>query len=227
MSSFTETRLADLSNVIAISRGIPTQATASVGELPVLSVTDLRLGSAARRFVDAEVLDDYDLWTPEAGDVLLSIEGGAVGETLVLGEGVAPFVPSQQVAIIHVLDETDLDAWYLGAWLATEPAREQLRRLARGSTIQRIPIKELQTLVIPMPPLEIQRDLGERFLAFETAINAHGAIVTCLEQLRALDLAVAFAEITGPHTSSHDTGRRGRAQDAIRSSETPKQNPPN
>ena len=160
----------------------------------MLSVADLRRGSAARLFIDTEALEDSGLRMPEPGDVLVSIEGGTVGETFVVAEGVTPFVPSQQVAVIHVLDESRLHAWYLGAWLTTEPAREQLRRLARGAGIQRIPIKELETLVIPIPSLRIQREIGDRFVAFETAIESHRAIATCLEQLCGLDLAATFAE---------------------------------
>jgi hypothetical protein len=222
MSSVTEARVADLADVLAIDRGIPTQATTRQGgELPVLSVTDLRDGSAAQNFVDRADLRDYRLQIPEPGDVLVSIEGGTVGETLVLSEDENPFAPSQQVALIHVLDETRLDAWYLGAWLATEPAREQLRRLARGSRIQRIPIKELQSLVIPMPPVEIQRDIGEQFLAFQTAIGLHRKIATTLEQLCTLDLAMTFAKTAVASTARPGAGEPGLEPTVAGESRTP------
>jgi len=128
------------------------------------------------------------------GDVLVAIEGGTVGETLVVPDGIGDFVPSQQAATLRVVDATRLDPWYLGAWLAAEPAREQLRRLARGMGIQRIPIKDLGSLIVRVPSLQIQREIGERFRAFETAIQSHRAVTASLEELRDIDLVVTFAD---------------------------------
>jgi restriction endonuclease S subunit len=90
-----------------------------------------------------------------------------------------------------------LDPWYLGAWLSTDPAQEQLRRLTRGSGIQRIPIKDLSSLAVPLPPIAQQRAISERYLAFEAAIRSHRAVATCLEELRDLDLVTAFASGLG------------------------------
>ena len=138
----------------------------------------------------------------QPGDVLVAIEGGTVGETLVVPDGIDEFVPSQQAATLRVVDTTRLDPWYLGAWLTTEPAREQLRRLARGVGIQRIPIKDLASLIVRVPPLEDQREIGERFHAFETAIQSHRAVTACLEELRDLDLVVTFAVESNPTTGN-------------------------
>jgi restriction endonuclease S subunit len=126
-------------------------------------------------------------------DVLIAIEGGTVGETLVVRDGLDEFVPSQQVATLRVIDSATLDPWFLGAWFATEPAREQIRRLARGTGIQRVAIHDLASLTVRLPPLADQRRIGRRFLAFENAIQAHRAITACLQDLRDLDLVVTFA----------------------------------
>ncbi|HZQ86077.1 MAG TPA: restriction endonuclease subunit S [Acidimicrobiales bacterium] len=131
----------------------------------------------------------------QAGDVLVAIEGGTVGETLVVPDGLNEFVPSQQVATLRVHDGTLIDPWYLGAWLTAEPAAEQLRRLARGLGIQRIPIKELSSVVVQVPPIHEQRRIGERFRAFENSIRSHRAVTACLEGLRDADLVVTFAEM--------------------------------
>lgn len=49
----------------------------------------------------------------------------------------------------HAVARTD--PWYLGAWLSTEVGGEQLRRLARGSGIQRIAMKDLSSPTISVP----------------------------------------------------------------------------
>jgi restriction endonuclease S subunit len=115
-------------------------------------------------------------------------------------EGIDEFVPSQQVATLRVVDTTRLDPWYLGAWFTTEPAREQIRRLARGTAIQRVPINDLASLIVRIPPVTDQREIARRFRAFEEAIQAHRAVTACLQDLRDLDLVVTFAD-PGVHTS--------------------------
>ncbi len=196
MTVFAETRLSDLSDAIAMSRGIPTKATArDGGELPVLSVPDLRLGSAAPRFIDTEVLDDYGLRIPEPGDVLRH-------RSKVARSAKHSWSPKARFrSSRHSRWPSSMCSTNPGSTPGIsvhgspcEPAREQLRRLARGAGIQRIPIKELENLIIPIPSLRIQHEIGERFVTFETAIESHRAIAACLEQLCALDLAVNFAE---------------------------------
>jgi len=194
MTSFEEMRLGDLARILMVTKGFPTQRAMPAGDVPVMSVAALRNAASPKYFAEPEAIADLGLQLAQPGDVLVAIEGGTVGETLVVPDGIEPFVPSQQVATLRVVDTTRLDPWYLGAWLATEPAREQLRRLARGAGIQRIPIKEPTSLVLRVPPLADQREIGERFHAFETAVQSHRAVTACLEELRDADLVVTFAE---------------------------------
>jgi restriction endonuclease S subunit len=126
--------------------------------------------------------------------VLIAVEGGTVGETMVVPDGIDEFVPSQQAATLRVVDTTRLDPWYLGAWFTTEPAREQIRRLARGTAIQRVPINDLASLTVRIPPVADQREIARRFRAFEGAIQAHRAVTACLQNLRDLDLVVTFTD---------------------------------
>jgi restriction endonuclease S subunit len=194
MTTFTEVRLGDLSRALTITRGFPTHRTVPDGDVPVMSVADLRNRSTPRHFADRDAIEDASLTLAEPGDVLVAIEGGTVGETMVVADGMAQFVPSQQVAVVRITDATEVDSWYLGAWFATEEAREQLRRLAKGAGIQRIPIRELASLTVRLSTLSRQREIGRRFLAFETAIKAHRAVAACLEDLGGVDLALAFSE---------------------------------
>ena len=194
MTTFEEIRLGDLARVLTDHQGFPTQRALPEGDVRVMSVAALRNAASPKYFAEREAIADLGLELAQPGDVLVAIEGGTVGETLVVPDGIEEFVPSQQAATLRVVDTTRLDPWYLGAWLATEPAREQLRRLARGSGIQRIPIKDLTSLIVGFPVAD-QRQIGERFRAFETAIQSHRAVTACLEELRDADLVVTFADI--------------------------------
>jgi len=194
MTTFEEIRLGDLVPTLAITKGFPSQRALPEGEVRVMSVAALRNTASPKHFAEMDAITDLRLELAKPGDVLVAIEGGTVGETLVVPDGIGDFVPSQQAATLRVVDATRLDPWYLGAWLAAEPAREQLRRLARGMGIQRIPIKDLGSLIVRVPSLQIQREIGERFRAFETAIQSHRAVTASLEELRDIDLVVTFAD---------------------------------
>jgi hypothetical protein len=193
-------RLGDLGSGLTITRGFPTHRAMPDGDVRVMSVAMLRNTAAPRHFAERDALVDLSMDVAQPGDVLVAIEGGTVGESLVVPPGIDEFVASQQAATLRVTDPTRLDPWYLGAWLTTDPAREQLRRLARGLGIQRIPLKDLASLIVQVPPLETQREIGEQFRAFETAIQSHRAVTACLEELRSLELVLTFASITTDET---------------------------
>jgi restriction endonuclease S subunit len=208
---FEEVRLDDLKGLMTITRGFPTQRATPHGDVPVMSLAALRNGTAPKLFADRYDIDDIGLELGQPGDVLIATEGGTVGETLVVPDGLDDFVPSQQVATLRVIDGTRLDPWFLGGWFATEPAREQIRRLATGSGIQRVPIHNLEALTVMLPPLEEQRRIGLRFRAFENAIQGHRALTTCLQDLRDLDLVVTFADASTPDMAD----RHGKARKVV------------
>lgn len=216
MITFQDLRLGDVVPLaLEITRGFPTQRAVSAGDVPVMSIAALRSTAPARHFANRDDVTDLNLDLARPGDVLVAIEGGTIGETMVVPEGHREFVPSQQAATLRVLDTEVIDPWYLGAWLSTAVAAEQLRRLARGSGIQRIAMKDLSALTVSVPTLKDQRAIGERFRAFDTAIRAHRAITGCLEQLLEVDLAVTFAdmaaaETTGrPHAGGPSNAKKG------------------
>jgi hypothetical protein len=193
MIIFQEMRLGDLGSAFSITRGFPTQRATSHGPVPVLSLAAIRNDTPPKLFADWEDIHDLGLELAQPADVLIAIEGGTVGEAIVVPPAIYEFIPSQQVATLRVVDRTALDPWYLGAWLTSAPGREEITRLARGSGIQRVPIRELSSLLVRIPPIADQREIGERFFAFEDAIRSHRAVTACLQELRDLDLVVAFA----------------------------------
>ena len=188
-------RLGDLGPSLAIIRGFPTQRAVPEGDVRVMSVAMLHDSAPPKHFAETDDLADLGMDVARSEDVLVAIEGGTVGVSFVVPPGFDAFVPSKQVATLRVTDSAVLDPWYLGAWLTTDTARKQLRRLARGIGIQRIPLKDLASVIVPVPPVEMQREIGHKFRAFETAIRSHRAVVACLEELRGLDLVLTFAPI--------------------------------
>jgi hypothetical protein len=207
MTNFKAVRLADLADVLTITKGFPTQHAVPEGDVRVMSIAALRNQTPPKLYADRDAISEAGLRTAQAGDVLVAVEGGTVGETMIVAAGIDEFVPSQQVATIRISDTLfpisdtlfpdlvlALDPYYLGAWLSTEQAREQIRRLARGTAVQRIPVSDLASLTVMIPPLEDQLAIGRRFKAFENAIRKHQAVTAHLQDLCDLDLVVTFAD---------------------------------
>lgn len=195
VGAFEQVRLGDLSSVVTICKGFPTQRAQVDGEVRVMSVAALRSGTSPKYFADRDAIREVGMEPAAPGDVLVAIEGSTLGEAYVVSEDDDEFVPSQQVATLKVIDRGKLDPSYLGAWLMTETALERIRRLARGSANQRIPIRDLASLTLMVPSLTDQQEIGRRFLAFETAIQSHRSVMTCLERLLRLDLVATFANV--------------------------------
>ena len=189
----TPTRLSELTDALTIKRGILTQATIPHGQLPVLSVPELRTGAAAKRFVNEEALTEIHQGIAIEEDVLVSLEGAAAGEIFVVPEDFPIFVPSQQVAVIRIRDRTRIDPWFVAAFLSTESARNQMRRLARGEKVQRIPVKDLHTVRIPLLPALAQSSYGSGHRAYQRAIRAHRETAQHLESMCAASAEMNFA----------------------------------
>lgn len=189
-----QVRLGDIP-ALSINKGFPPSRSLPEGEVSILSVPALRNSMLPRHFAQRHDLEDLQINLAQPGDVLIAIEGGTVGEVFVVPTDTKEFVASQQVATLRVTDTAGIDPWYLGAWLNTEVAQQQLGRLAQGSAIKRIPIKYLTSLNIQVPPIEQQRIIGEHFQTLETTIQSHRAMTACLEELRSIDLIMTFASI--------------------------------
>jgi type I restriction-modification system DNA methylase subunit len=192
VSAYEDVRLSDLMGELDIMRGFPTTRTSPEGEIPVLSLADLRNQSPARHFATQEEAARLGLYGMQGGDVLVAIEGGTVGESYVLRQDRTDFVPSQQVAVLRVTTPERLDPWYLGAWMATDLARDNLRRLARGAGIQRIAVKDLESLLIRIPALPLQREVGERFRMIREEIDHARTRLTLAEKLAEIDVLLSF-----------------------------------
>lgn len=197
-------RLVDLvGNAI---RGVPTARTLDSGTIPVLSIADLRSGRAPRSFVEPEDLQDLGAMVAERNDVLISIEGGTVGECLAVDDTRVTFVPSQQVATVRVGGDALVDPWYLAAWLGSEEGELAVKMLARGAAIQRIAIRDLESLQVKVLPLDEQRHIGKMYQAFQRSIQSHRDAIIDLEMLLPIEVNQAIRHGSTPSTSGTNTG---------------------
>ena len=188
--------LGQLSEVVRISKGFPTQRTQDSGQFAVFSVSELRDAQAPTRFADRADLDELGLHPASPGDVLLTIEGPNLGEVFVVPQDTEPFVCARQAVAMTVVDlPRVIHPSFLGAWLCSQRARRQLATLCAGRTIRRISFQYIRNLMVPLLPWERQLEIAKRFDAIETARLAHRAVVNSMETMQALEVELAFADL--------------------------------
>src|SRR5664280_347019 len=187
-------RLNDLTDSVVLIRGFPTERTRPSGKYPVLSVADLRNGGAPRQFVDTVDLKGGLAGIAVMDDILIAVEGGTSGESFIVDDQSAKFVPSQQAMTLRVEAAGVLDPWYLAAWLTSDEGRANLAKLTRGAGIQRIALRDLLSLEVRVPPMQDQVRIGGRHMAFQRSLRSHRQVMTQLEELMMVD---ADLEIMG------------------------------
>lgn len=131
----------------------------------------------------------------QAGDILLAARGGqAVVAGEAAGAGLEGAYPTLDVYLIRP-DHDRLAPAYLAAWLTFEPTRNALQASTTGALIPRIPIGSLKDLVVPLPPLQHQRQIGALFQLAHREAALLERLIEQIHQLRTRQLAAAFASL--------------------------------
>ncbi len=111
-------------------------------------------------FVSRETHEEiYSRCDPEKGDILLIKDGATTGVVTVnnLDE---PFSLLSSVALIKVPE--DVCAWFLVYVLRSDLFYKSIRAQMKGTGITRITLKQIEPLLIPLPPLAEQKGIVAR-----------------------------------------------------------------
>lgn len=101
----------------------------------------------------------------EAGDLVISNVFAWEGAVAVAGTGDAGRVGSHRFMTFRPRDRGRVDVRWLASFLSSEPGLERLQRASPGSAGRNrtLAIKRFEALEIPLPPLDEQRSIAERF----------------------------------------------------------------
>ena len=104
----------------------------------------------------------------EPNDVLLNITGDGVtfGRSCLVPSSVLPACVNQHVMLIRANPEKCV-AGYLAAWLALPETKAYIESFNAGGSRRAITKGHIEAFMLPLPPLEIQREIA----AFVVAIN--------------------------------------------------------
>ena len=116
-----------------------------------------------------EYIADYDSWMtrgiPKKGDVLFTTEG-PLGNVAIIDVDHEKFAVGQRIITLQSKDGVILPI-YLANVLMSKSIQAEIEKLSTGSTVKGILARYFKEIEIPLPPLEIQREIVARFCLLE------------------------------------------------------------
>ena len=129
------------------------------GKYPIISaqnVHDNKIDLQTNRFANEEIYARENKRTNiQYGDVLLTIVV-AIGRTAVVSEEKMLF---QRSVCVITPDYHSIDSWFLKYTLDSSKVQEWMLKNAHGAAQKGLYIKQVETIKIPVPPLEVQREI--------------------------------------------------------------------
>ena len=151
---------------------------------PVLSAKHVKTSGLvnldAMRFANEEMYKKWMKEPTQKGDVILTSEA-PLGELFYI-DGSKKYVLGQRVFGLRPKSDV-LDSMYLLVWLSSAEGQGRLQARATGSTVQGIKQSELLKIMIPIPPMEVQKDIASIYGSLDQKIQLSTQINQTLEQI--------------------------------------------
>ena len=151
---------------------------------PVLSAKHVKTSGLvnldAMRFANEEMYKKWMKEPTQKGDVILTSEA-PLGELFYI-DGSKKYVLGQRVFGLRPKSDV-LDSMYLLVWLSSAEGQGRLQARATGSTVQGIKQSELLKIMIPIPPMEVQKDIASIYGSLDQKIHLNTQINQTLEQI--------------------------------------------
>ena len=151
---------------------------------PVLSAKHVKTSGLvnldAMRFANEEIYKKWMKEPTQKGDVILTSEA-PLGELFYI-DGSKKYVLGQRVFGLRPKSDV-LDSMYLLVWLSSAEGQGRLQARATGSTVQGIKQSELLKIMIPIPPMEVQKDIASIYGSLDQKIQLNTQINQTLEQI--------------------------------------------
>ena len=142
----------------AISRKEP---TGNIGVLNISNIGDYEIDYSNLDHIEEEArkVNNYLLKT---GDLLIPARGTAI-RVAIFEEQPYPCIASSNVIVIRAVDES-LSTIYLKLFFDSPLGRKMLVTRQQGTTVMNISYKELNNLEIPLPSIEEQKQIAEKYV---------------------------------------------------------------
>ncbi len=148
------------------------------------------------RYVSQETFESFGCTEVFSGDILISRLAGPVGCACLAPDLGVRMIASVDVVIMR--PTADIDPEFAVLWLSSTAHLELADLLARGSIMQRLSRSQVGDMPIPLPPIEMQRQITASLNRQLSTIDSVLASLTRqIELLREHRQALITAAVTG------------------------------
>jgi type I restriction enzyme M protein len=174
--------------------GVSLEKRTESGTVPIVMARHLRDRRISKDEIDkvseetAAALDRFRLIP---GDILC-VRAGAITEPAITDQEQTGWLYGTDLIRLRV-NPDEVDADYLLGYLGLPATQEWIRQQSAATTTSSIRIESLKHLLVPLPPIEEQRNIGRTFRAFDDQITAYQKTVEHSVQTRA-ELGAALVE---------------------------------
>jgi type I restriction enzyme S subunit len=177
-----EARIDEVAEAIIDYRGkTPPKATAGIPLLTAKVIKGGRIDDSRFEFISEET---YAWWMrrglPKRRDILITTEA-PLGETAIL-RGDRRVALAQRVVLLRGNPRV-IDQDYFFAALRSPLVQDRLRQRATGTTVLGIKQRELRQVLVPLPPLQVQRKIGAILSAYDDLIDNNNQRIKILEEM--------------------------------------------
>ncbi len=139
-------------------------------QMPYLAVANVQDGSLDLRNVRRIVVekDEIERYTLRRGDVLIT-EGGTPGRGHIWEGQIDPCLHQNHIFAVRV-DAQRIEPRFLNVYVGSETARMYFARSAGQTTIATLNSGQLRAMPVPVPPLAVQRQIGDTLDAADEEI---------------------------------------------------------
>lgn len=131
------------------------------------------------RYVSQETYDEWFRAHPEPNDIII-VNKGTPGLTNLVPDPV-DFVIAQDMMAIRA-NEKIVYPFYLFTALRSPHFLAQVNALTVGTTIPHLKKGDFDKLIVPVPPIEIQKDIGNLYINFSYKIELNSQMNRTLEE---------------------------------------------
>jgi type I restriction enzyme S subunit len=214
--------LVELGSVLKVVGGYAFKSKEFVEDgFPIIRITNIdginvNLEKAAK--VPEEIIKGKERFRVNSGDILIAMSGATTGKLGVVPERVSQVYLNQRVGKFD-FDSIKLHNKFLYYFLLSDVCQTQINALAAGAAQPNISGGQIESIMIPLPPLTVQKQIAA---ALEKSDTLRGQCQKMEQELNTLAQSV-FLELFGDPVSNPNNWELKKLKDivSIQSGATP------
>ena len=162
---------------------------------PYLRVVDMVDGTISRKdlkYITDDVFVEISRYTISSDNIYISI-AGTIGRVGTIPQDLNGASLTENAAKL-VFETTETSPEYLAAVMSTDDVQSQISKLTMGVGVPKLALNRIESIKIPLPPIEIQREIVAELEAEQQLINANKKLIEIYQQKTKSKIAEVWGE---------------------------------